>query len=120
MQNLTIEQLAALTGQPGSLSLPGFEIGVIVRYGFYTQDSMVSLHLATINDGEYAVAVWYRPFVDRHHFSMQLTREQFYLVLAALGDRHRYELTDCNPNATAQMVESILYSAIHPELSEEA
>lgn len=120
MQNLTIEQLAAITGQPGSLSLPGFEIGVIVRYGFYTSTNMVSLHLATINDGEYALAVWHRPFVDRHHFSMRLTREQFYLVLAALGERHRYELTNCHDNATAEMVESILYSAIHPELTEES
>lgn len=120
MQNLTIEQLAAITGQPGSASLPGFEVGVIVKYGFYTETNMVALHLATINDGEYAVAVWYRPFVDRHHFEMRLTREQFYLVLAALGDRHRYDLTNCAPNATAQMVESILYSALHPELCEES
>lgn len=118
MQNLTIEQLAAITSQPGSIETPGFKIGVVAQYGFYTKGSVVSLHLATINDGEQAIAVWYRPFVDRHYHSMPLTREEFYLVLKALGDKHRYELVDCHPNRTAEIVESILHSAINPSPEE--
>lgn len=120
MQNLTGDQLAALTGQPGCIEDPNFRIGAKAEYGFYWQgSSMVALHLATINDGEMAIAVWYRPFVDRVHFTMQLTREQYYLVLAALGSQKRFELIDCHPNKTAELVESIIYSAINTDVIEE-